>query len=117
MTIAEIINGAPDKQYPGLLPLVQDYLRNIEIDTETSCTLSRYWGYIQGKANGSLMTNARLIRNFVANHTDYKQDSVVGERITYDLLMELERIVQSEEPICKALSAKKAEGQDCSSTF
>ena len=65
MTIDQIMNGAPDLKFPGLLPLVQDYLRNIEVDTDTMCTLSRYWNYMQKKANGSLMTNAKLIRKLV----------------------------------------------------
>ncbi len=67
MTIAEIINGSAEKQFPGLLPLIQDYLRNIEVDTETMCTLSQYWSYIQGKASGEILTNAKFIRNFVCN--------------------------------------------------
>lgn len=65
MTVNEIMNGAPDKNFPGLIPLIQDYLRNIEVDTDTMCTLSRYLIYLQRKASGELMTNARFIRNFV----------------------------------------------------
>ena len=65
MTIDQIMNGAPEFQFPGLLPLVQDYLRNIEVETDTMCTLSRYWLYLQKKANGQRITNARFIRNFV----------------------------------------------------
>jgi len=65
MTIDQIINGAPEFNFPGLLPLVQDYLRNIEVDTDTMCTLSRYWNYVQKKASGKLMTNARFIRKYI----------------------------------------------------
>lgn len=35
---------------------------------------------------GKLKTAARFIREFVQNHPDYKQDSVVSESINYDLL-------------------------------
>ena len=35
---------------------------------------------------GELLTTAAWIKNFVMHHPDYKQDSVVTERITYDLL-------------------------------
>lgn len=65
MTIDQIMNGAPELNFPGLLPLVQDYLRNIEIDTDTMCTLSGYWNYLQKKSSGSIMTNAKFIRQFV----------------------------------------------------
>ena len=65
MSIDQIMNGAPEFKFPGLLNLVQDYLRNIEVETDTMCTLSRYWIYLQKKCTGQLMTNARFIRNFV----------------------------------------------------
>ena len=65
MTIDEIMNGSSAKNFPGLVPLVQDYLRNIEVDTDTMCTLSRYLIYIQRKSQCQMMTNARFIRNFV----------------------------------------------------
>ena len=29
--------------FPGLIPLIQEYLRNIEVDADTMCTLSRYF--------------------------------------------------------------------------
>lgn len=32
------------------------------------------------------MTTAHWIRNFVTTHADYKRDSVVSERINYDLV-------------------------------
>ena len=71
MSIDEIMNGSPEKMFPGLLPLVQDYLRNIEVDTDTMCTLSRYWIYLQRKAQCQIMTNAGFIRNFVQKvHTE-----------------------------------------------
>ncbi len=42
------------------------------------------------------MTTARWTRNFVQNHPDYKQDSVVSERINYDLVEACSRITQGE---------------------
>jgi len=104
MSIDQIINGAPEFNFPGLLPLIQDYLRNIEVDTETMCTLSKYWIYLQKKASGHYVTNARLIRNFVIKHPKYQKDSLVSEEITYDLLKFLNGIEGIEfGPFCKAL--------------
>jgi len=109
MTIDQIMNGAPEFQFPGLLPLVQDYLRNIEVETDTMCTLSRYWLYLQKKANGQRITNARFIRNFVTQHPSYKKDSVVTEEITYDLLSTLNRIEKGDIPLCDALKSSSPE--------
>jgi glutamate--cysteine ligase catalytic subunit len=38
------------------------------------------------------MTAATWIRSFVAGHPEYKQDSVVTQSITYDLVMECKAI-------------------------
>ncbi|CAE1240060.1 GCLC [Acanthosepion pharaonis] len=55
---------------------------------------------------GKLMTMAQWIRKFVLTHADYKQDSVVNENITYDLLVECEKIASGEKP-CPELFFKK----------
>jgi len=104
MTIDEIMNGSSAKNFPGLVPLVQDYLRNIEVDTDTMCTLSRYLIYIQRKSQCQMMTNARFIRNFVQSHPEYQKDSVISERMSYDLLTLIDRIEKGEIPLCDALS-------------
>lgn len=75
---------------------VHEFLRDQEIGTSTMCTLSNYWSLIKQRANGKLKTNARFMRDFVTAHPEYKQDSVVSERISYDLLCEVERMQDSE---------------------
>ena len=42
------------------------------------------------------MTTAGWIRKFVATHPDYKQDSVVSEKITFDLYKEMKKISNGE---------------------
>ncbi|GAB1605628.1 glutamate--cysteine ligase catalytic subunit-like [Argonauta hians] len=95
MTINEIFNGKED--YPGLLPLIHQYLDTISLDADTRPVLNRYLNFISDKAAGKIMTMAQWTRQFVRNHEDYKKDSVVNERITYDLLVECERAVNSED--------------------
>jgi len=45
---------------------------------------------------GELSTTATWMRNFITHHPDYKQDSVVNDRITYDLLVACDRISKGE---------------------
>jgi glutamate--cysteine ligase catalytic subunit len=89
MTVAEIINGPTsdddDNDFPGLIPLVESYLDSINVDVETRCELGRYLDLIRKRADGTLWTGAKWIREFVKKHEEYKQDSVVGAGITYDL--------------------------------
>lgn len=86
MSIADIINGSADGKFPGLIPLVESYLNSLNVDVETRCSLARYLDLIRKRADGRLWTGAKWIRDFVANHADYRGDSVVSEKITYDLI-------------------------------
>ena len=86
MTIDEIVNGSPDGDFPGLIPIVESYLDSVNVDVETRCQLATYLELISERASGALDTTARWIRNFVDAHPQYKHDSVVDEVITHDLI-------------------------------
>lgn len=98
MSIDTIINGSssPDCPFPGLIPLVESYLNSVNVDVETRCELARYLDLIRKRANGTLHTPARWIRNFVQTHDEYKHDSVVTTGTTYDLLKAVEEITEFE---------------------
>ncbi|KAK2839200.1 Zn finger-containing GTPase- Activating Protein for ARF, partial [Arthroderma sp. PD_2] len=95
MSINDIINGSSDG-FPGLIPLVESYLDSLNVDVETRCALAKYLDLIRRRADGSLWTNAKWIREFVAQHPDYKQDSVVSAKISYDLVKAVEEITSKE---------------------
>lgn len=89
MTIDEIINGSKpdsDHDFPGLIPLVESYLDSMNVDVQTRCELAAYLDLIRRRADGSLWTAAKWIREFVRGHEEYKGDSVVGEKINHDLI-------------------------------
>ncbi|KAJ6114450.1 hypothetical protein N7486_000228 [Penicillium sp. IBT 16267x] len=96
MTISDIINGCADGSFPGLIPLVESYLNSVNVDVETRCSLASYLDLIRKRADGTLWTGARWIREFVAKHPSYKQDSVVSEEITYDLIKAVEEVTTKE---------------------
>ncbi|KAJ5153462.1 Glutamate--cysteine ligase [Penicillium canariense] len=95
MTIAEIINGCSDG-FPGLIPLVESYLNSVNVDVETRCFLASYLDLIRKRADGTLWTGAKWIREFVAKHPSYQHDSVVSEEITYDLIKAVEEVTAQE---------------------
>ncbi|KIW14348.1 glutamate-cysteine ligase [Exophiala spinifera] len=114
MTIDEIINGTHSSSaavdlgagggdggdggdyFPGLIPLVESYLDSVNIDVSTRCELARYLDLIRKRADGTLWTGAKWLREFVRSHPDYKFDSEVSERITYDLFKAVEEVGKSE---------------------
>nr|XP_033792537.1 glutamate--cysteine ligase catalytic subunit isoform X2 [Geotrypetes seraphini] len=86
MSIDTIINGK-EGIFPGLIPILNSYLENMEVDVDTRCTILKYLKLIKKRASGELMTVARWMREFVANHPNYQQDSVITDKMNYDLIM------------------------------
>lgn len=86
MTMAEIMCGKGD-YFPGLMPLINAYLDNINCDKATRDRLETYLNLIERRAKGELVTPATWMRNFVRNHPAYKNDSVVSDEIAYDLMI------------------------------
>ncbi|RZF37755.1 hypothetical protein LSTR_LSTR011975 [Laodelphax striatellus] len=95
MTINEIINGK-EGVFPGLIPLINNYLGGMDVDADTHCTIQQYLKLIARRASGELLTTASWIRRFVQSHPAYNEDSIVNERINYDLLAQADRIQKGE---------------------
>ncbi|XP_013193131.1 glutamate--cysteine ligase isoform X1 [Amyelois transitella] len=85
MTIDEIVNGK-DGIFPGLIPLIESYLSGMDVDADTHCSVQQYLKLIQRRASGEISTMAAWMRDFVTSHPQYQKDSVVSEKINYDLL-------------------------------
>merc|ERR1711981_275888 len=95
LNINEIINGG--HSFRGLIPIIESYLADLDIDLATACNLDAYLKFISKRASGEFCTNAKWIREFVRNHPEYKQDSVVSEEINYDLLKKLDDICEGRD--------------------
>jgi glutamate--cysteine ligase catalytic subunit len=100
MSVDEVINGQKPGQgsgeFPGLIPLVENYLNSLNVDVETRCELARYLDLIRKRADGRLWSGAKWMRDFVMKHPEYKQDSVVGDGIQFDLVKAAEQIARME---------------------
>lgn len=91
LTINQILNG--HENFDGILPLIERYLNSMSLERETEARLLEYLELIRMRAAGQLLTPATWIRRFVMSHPSYKNNSVVSEEITYDLVKEIDRIV------------------------
>lgn len=90
MTVNEIINGKvsylyflvkflkffnfllKEGEFPGLIPLINNYLSGMDVDADTHCTIQQYLKFIQKRASGDILTAASWIRAFVTGHPEYK---------------------------------------------
>ncbi|XP_077468568.1 glutamate--cysteine ligase catalytic subunit isoform X2 [Stigmatopora argus] len=96
MSIDTIINGK-EGVFQGLIPILNCYLENMEVDVDTRCTILNYLKLIKKRASGELMTMAKWMREFVAKHPEYKQDSVISDKINYDLFVKCDGIAKGAE--------------------
>ncbi|PIA19231.1 GCS-domain-containing protein [Coemansia reversa NRRL 1564] len=96
MTANEIINGSVD--FIGLLQIVQMYLDSIEVDDTVRRKIATYLDFIRGRADGTIMTTAAWIRDFVRSHPEYQFDSIVSSAINYDLVVALDDIANRRRP-------------------
>ena len=105
MTLDEIFNGRPmcwngraaGFEFPGLIPLMRGYLDALEIDAPTRQRLLTYLDFIAERAAGTLMTNATYMRDFISRHRQYRSDSIVSDRVCYDLMQTLDGISKGED--------------------
>ncbi|KAM0752181.1 GCS-domain-containing protein [Meredithblackwellia eburnea MCA 4105] len=94
-TINEIING-DGKGFPGLMGVVEKYLGTLTLSPSVRKELEKNLMLIRRRADGSLITTATWMRNFVRSHPAYNFDSVVSEEINYDLIQRLDAIERGE---------------------
>ena len=90
MSVNEIVNGS--EHFPGCIPLIKEYLSNLDIDVDTQCTIRQYLQLIEARANGKLMTTASWMRKFVLGHPKYQKDSRINDEINYDLMWRIHLI-------------------------
>ncbi|KAG7098839.1 hypothetical protein E1B28_000743 [Marasmius oreades] len=91
MTMNEIMNGKGE-DFPGLVGLAAAYLDTLDIDPDELVKLQGYLDLVRRRANGSLLTAATWMRNFVRSHPKYAKDSVVSQEVNYDLMVAVDEI-------------------------
>ncbi|KAJ5172996.1 hypothetical protein N7492_005589 [Penicillium capsulatum] len=94
MSLKEIMCG-PDNacccqddknSFPGLIPLIHSMLDAVDVDSETRKVLNDYLTFVEKRASGDLWTTAKWMRHFIQTHEDYQGDSVVSEKVCYDMI-------------------------------
>ena len=97
LTINEILNGAKEYNYPGLIPVIKNEIKNnLNYTEEVRKDLLKYVEHMEKKAKGEIWTDAKYIRKFINEHPKYNKDSIITEEINYDLINHLLEIQNGE---------------------
>jgi glutamate--cysteine ligase catalytic subunit len=92
MTVAEILEGKPDIEYKGIFPLLKELIEESEGAVEDKEQIKDYLDFLLQRAKGIYKTGAKYIRDYVRSHPEYKFDSIISEKMNYDLLRHLEEV-------------------------
>lgn len=87
---AELICGK-EGVFEGLAPIVRRYLTDMNVENDIVAVLERYIAFIEERSTGKAPTPAQIIRDFVLNHPQYAEDSIVTEKIAVDLINRLSK--------------------------
>jgi len=88
MTISEILEGDSEFGNLGLIPIIQEYMKMNKFSEEDLSFYNTMIEFLCKRARGEIKTGARFMRDLVLNHPEYEKDSVVGDKICYDLVKE-----------------------------
>ena len=92
MTLEEILEGKKEVNYKGLLPIMKKLIAEDDSNEYEKEKVIEYLDFLRDRARGKYKTGAKLIRDFVMNHDDYKKDSVISPKVNYDLMRFLDKI-------------------------
>lgn len=84
------------KRASGKFPVTNKNIVTSQKQTFFLCHPERN-SYFCSYGTGELMTMAKWMREFVAKHPQYKQDSVITDKINYDLFRKCDKIAKGEE--------------------
>ena len=94
-SVDQIINGRAGG-FPGLASLVRRYVdeQYVAANPSERRRLEEYQRLVEQRASGRVETLAHWMRRFVRTHPDYEKDSVISERVEWDLMRELRDITR-----------------------
>ena len=92
LTIDEIVNGCERYNYPGIMKLVFDVMKEFYKTNE----LDEYMQFVARRAKGELWTGAKYVREFIKKSEKYKHDSIISDELNYELIEHLEKIQNGE---------------------
>jgi glutamate--cysteine ligase catalytic subunit len=84
LSLLEILKGSDN--FIGLYPLFEKYMELNDWTQMQRGKIRTYLAFLEKRASGEIPSGARMMRNFVQNHPDYNQDSIVNDKVGTDLL-------------------------------
>lgn len=108
MTMEEIMLGKGNSSR-GLFSYIRDYLNELQGDNINTSSRKKIDGYlelVERRIRGELLTMSAWLRKFVREHPLYKQDSIISDEITYDLIVRCYEVANGKAKAPELLGVK-----------
>jgi glutamate--cysteine ligase catalytic subunit len=86
MSLDSIFNGDTRTGFKGLLPVIREYLDDLQCDNLTKANLEPYLKLLERRASGELPTTAQWMRNKLVSHPDYRHDGLIPRSAANDFM-------------------------------
>ncbi|VEU20784.1 DEKNAAC101764 [Brettanomyces naardenensis] len=95
LSLDQIFNGYDG--FEGLIPVTRQYVSETfpattEKDKEDLDKIDAYFKLVSERASGRIPSTAKYLRDFALSHPDYKHDSIVSDRMNYDIVKLMARL-------------------------
>ena len=104
--IHEILAGKESINFKGIYPLIEEFMQDKNYNKEQVGEIRTFMNFLMERAKGEIITGARYMRDFVLNHPAYEKDSVVSNKISYDLMSSIVNMNNDPEERAKLLGKK-----------
>lgn len=102
VTIAQILEGDSAIGLPkGLITMMEEYMEIQDWEEEQIEVVMKMMQFLLARAQGLVPTAAGFMRQFVSLHPSYQKDSVVPQRVTFDLLNIIGQMEDSSSPAAR----------------
>ena len=91
----EVLKGKPEIKFKGIYPLIEEFMADRMYPAEQVEQVRLYMNFLMARATGQVKTNARLIRDFIITHPEYKNDSIMSNQIAYDLVKSIDLYLEA----------------------
>ncbi len=83
--------------FKGIVPLIDEFMLHKGFSKEKKEQIRLFLQFLIDRSKGEVRTGAKFLRDLVVSSPNYKQDSVVNEKVMFDLLSVVKELDVNEE--------------------
>lgn len=104
--IHEILEGKQSINFKGIMPLIEEFMAEKKYSKDQVGQIRMFLSFVMERAKGEIITGAKYMRDFILNHPAYENDSIVSNKVAFDLMSSIVNMNNDPEERAKLLGKK-----------